>query len=138
MTRRPRVLLVDDDVDFLNAVRLTLEAAGYDVVSAHTGSDAIALLRQVPVQVAILDLMMEEPDSGISVAHFLRRQPEMAGIPVVLATAVTEKTGFRVSLDDPDDRDWLKVDAWVDKPVDPELLLQEVERLIRERESTRG
>ncbi|MGD0110710.1 MAG: response regulator [Armatimonadota bacterium] len=135
MPERRRVLLVDDDVDFLNAVRLTLEAAGYDVVSAHTGEHAIKLLREAPVEVAILDLMMEEPDSGIAVAHFLRRQPEMRGIPVILATAVTEKTGFRVSLDDPDDRDWLQVDAWVDKPVDPQTLLQEVGRLTRARQS---
>jgi CheY-like chemotaxis protein len=135
MPERRRVLLVDDDIDFLNAVRLTLEAAGYDVVSAHTGEDAIKLLQEAPVDVAILDLMMEEPDSGIAVAHFLRRQPEMGGIPVILATAVTEKTGFRVSLDDPDDRDWLQVDAWVDKPVDPQVLLQEVGRLSGERQS---
>jgi CheY-like chemotaxis protein len=135
MPKRRRVLLVDDDIDFLNAVRLTLEAAGYDVVSAHTGEDAIKLLQEAPVDVAILDLMMEEPDSGIAVAHFLRRQPEMRGIPVILATAVTEKTGFRVSLDDPDDRDWLQVDAWVDKPVDPQALLQEVGRLSGERQS---
>jgi CheY-like chemotaxis protein len=59
----------------------------------------------------------------------------MRGIPVILATAVTEKTGFRVSLDDPDDRDWLQVDAWVDKPVDPQTLLQEVGRLTRARQS---
>jgi len=135
MPKPKRVLLVDDDVDFLNAVRLTLEAAGYEVVSAHTGEDAIKLLRGARVDVAILDLMMEEPDAGIAVAHFLRRQPEMRGIPVILATAVTEKTGFRVSMDDPDDRDWLQVDAWVDKPVDPQVLLQEVCRLSRARQS---
>jgi CheY-like chemotaxis protein len=129
MRESTRVLLVDDDVDFLNAVRLMLEAAGYDVVSAHTGGEAVKLLRETRVDVAILDLMMEEPDAGIAVAHFLRRQPEMRGIPVILATAVTEKTGFRVSLDDPDDRDWLQVDAWVDKPVDPQVLLAEVRRL---------
>jgi CheY-like chemotaxis protein len=124
-----RVLLVDDDPDFLSAVRMTLEAAGYEVLSARSGREAISLLRQSQVNVAVLDLMMEEPDSGITVAHFLRRQSEMAGIPVILATAVTEKTGFRVPLDDPDERDWLKVDAWVDKPVSPDVLLREIERL---------
>jgi CheY-like chemotaxis protein len=129
MGERKRVLLVDDDADFLNAVRMTLEAAGYDVISANTAKDAIALLRESRVHVAILDLMMEEPDSGITVAHFLRRQPEMTGIPVILATAVTEKTGFRVPMDDADDREWLKVDAWVDKPVSPAVLLREIERL---------
>lgn len=123
------VLLVDDDRDFLEAVRLVLEAAGHRVLAAHSGEEAIALLRQHRVEVAVLDLMMEEPDAGVRVAHHLRRQPEMAGVPVILATAVTEKTGFRVSLDDPEEREWLQVDAWVDKPVSPEALLREIERL---------
>jgi len=124
-----RVLLVDDDVDFLDAVKVTLEAAGYEVVSARSAKEALALVRQERVGVAILDLMMEEPDSGVLVAHHLRRQPEMAGIPVILATAVAAQTGFRVALDSPEEREWLKVDAWVDKPVSPEDLLREVERL---------
>jgi len=129
MAEPRRVLLVDDDVDFLEAVRALLEAHGYQVLAAHSAQEALALLRRERVNVAILDLMMEEPDSGILVAHFLRRQPEMAGIPVILATAVAEKTGFRPSLDDPEEREWLKVDAWVDKPVAPEELLATIERL---------
>jgi CheY-like chemotaxis protein len=123
------VLLVDDDVDFLEALQAILEAAGYQVLAAYSGAEALALLRQGRVNVAVLDLMMEEPDSGVVVAHHLRRQPEMAGVPVILATAVAEKTGFRVSLDDPEEREWLKVDAWVDKPVSPEQLLRGIERL---------
>jgi len=68
--------------------------------------------------------------AGIILAHHLRRQPETATIPIILLTAVTEATGFRVSLDNPDDRSWLKVDAWADKPVDTTRLLQEIRRLI--------
>ena len=129
MTRQKRALLVDDDVDFLEAARLTLEAAGYEVVAAHSGEEAISLLRQGPVDVALLDLMMEEPDAGVRVAHNLRRLPEMKGIPVILVTAAAEKTGFRAAIDDPEERAWLEVDAWIDKPVDPKRLLEEIERL---------
>ncbi len=124
------ILLADDDVDFSEALRLALEAAGYRVITAQSGKQAIALLQQHQVDLAILDMMMEETDAGISLAHQLRRQHETASIPIILLTAVTEATGFRVSLDDPDDRNWLKVDAWADKPADLPKLLQDISRLI--------
>jgi len=124
------ILLADDDVDFAEALRLALETAGYRVITAHTAQQATALLQEQRVDLAVLDMMMEETDAGIILAHHLRRQPETATIPIILLTAVTEATGFRVSLDNPDDRSWLKVDAWADKPVDTTRLLQEIRRLI--------
>ena len=129
MADRKRILLVDDDPDFLSALQLTLEAAGYQFLSARTAAEAIPLLRRERVDLAILDLMMEETDSGITVAYQLRRQPEMAKIPVLLVTAVASQTGFRAPLTTPEEREWLKVDAWLDKPIKPERLLEEVKRL---------
>jgi CheY-like chemotaxis protein len=129
MTQKRRVLLVDDDADFVDAVRLTLEARGYQVLAAHGAQEALAVLRGGPVDVALLDLMMEEPDSGVLVAHHLRRQPEMKGVPVILVTAAAEKTGFRVELDTPEAREWLQADTWIDKPVNPAVLVREIERL---------
>jgi len=129
MSTGRRVLMVDDDVDFVDAVRLTLEAAGYEVVSANTGEEALALVRERPVDVAILDMMMEEPDAGAMVALGLRRRPEMEKIPVILVTSVTEKTGYRVETDTRQGRKWLGIDVRMDKPVDPRELLRTSERL---------
>ncbi len=128
-----RVLVVDDDIDFSDAVKLTLEAAGYEVIAAHSAAEALSALRQQTVEAAILDMMMEEPDAGARVAHQLRRQPELAEVPVILVTSVTEKTGFRVELERPEEREWLGIDVWLDKPVDPKELLRRIEELMRDR-----
>ena len=86
-------------------------------------------MRERPVDVAILDMMMEEPDAGAMVALGLRRRPEMEKIPVILVTSVTEKTGYRVETDTRQGRKWLGIDVWMDKPVDPRELLRTIERL---------
>lgn len=129
MSTGRRVLMVDDDVDFIDAAKLTLEAAGHEVLSANTGAEALALLRERSVDVAILDMMMEEPDAGAMVADKLRRRPEMERIPVILVTSVTEKTGYRVETAT---REWLGIDVWMDKPVDPKELLRKIESLTDE------
>jgi CheY-like chemotaxis protein len=124
--------MVDDDVDFSDAVRMTLEGAGYEVLAAHSAGEAMKLLRGQRIDVAILDMMMEEPDAGAMVAHRLRKQPELREIPVILVTSVTERTGYRVGMDSPEGREWLGVDAWMDKPVDPAELLRTIEALTHE------
>ena len=120
---------MDDDVDFIDAAKLTLEAAGHEVLSANTAAEALALVRERRVDVAILDMMMEEPDAGAMVADRLRRRPEMERIPVILVTSVTEKTGYRVEREA---REWLGIDVWMDKPVDPQELLRAIESLTDE------
>jgi CheY-like chemotaxis protein len=128
-----RVLLADDDVDFQEAVRLALEAHGYEVISAHSAAEAIALAAGHPLDAAVLDMMMEEPDAGAMAARHLRRQPGLAHLPIILLTSVAERTGFRVSLETPEDREWLGADAWMDKPVSPGDLVNRIEELRRAR-----
>jgi len=124
-----RVLLVDDDADCRDALQIVLEASGYDVLSAGSAEEALSMLTGETVDIAILDMMMEENDSGAALAHRIRRCPGLAEVPIILVTAVTERTGFRVPLSTRQEREWLGVDAWLDKPVSPERLLREVERL---------
>lgn len=124
-----RVLLVDDDADCRDALQIVLEASGYDVLSAGSAEEALSMLTGETVDIAILDMMMEENDSGAALAHRIRRCPGLAEVPIILVTAVAERTGFRVPLSTRQEREWLGVDAWLDKPVSPERLLREVERL---------
>ena len=121
-----RVLLVDDDEDVLFAVRAMLEAAGHQVTAARGTKEALACLPGLQVDVAIVDLMMEETDSGVQVAQAIRLRPETRDLPILLLTAVTETTGFRVPLETAEEREWLQVDAWLDKPVTAEQLLRAV------------
>ncbi len=123
-----RVLLVDDDVDVVVTVRAMLEAGGYEVTTAQSAEEALALL-PARFDFAILDLMMEESDAGVRVAQELRGQAETRDIPILLLTGAAERTGFRVPVATQEEREWLGVDAWLDKPVTQELLLAEMERL---------
>ena len=130
MSDPKRVLLADDDADCREALQIVLEASGYKVLSAGTAEEAFSVLTGQTVDIAILDMMMEENDSGAALAHRIRRCPGLAEVPIILVTAVAEKTGFRVPLATRQEREWLGVDAWLDKPVSPDRLLLEVERLI--------
>jgi CheY-like chemotaxis protein len=131
--QRKSALVVDDDPDVVVTVTAVLESAGYAVVSASSAHEAIAVLPDLgPVDLAVLDLMMEENDSGVQVAQALRRRPETASLPIILFTAVAEKTGFRVAVETEEEREWLGVDAWLDKPVSAARLLQVVERVRHE------
>jgi CheY-like chemotaxis protein len=132
MSQGKRVLMVDDDVDFSDAVRMTLEGAGHEVLVAHSADEAMKLVQGRKIDIAILDMMMEEPDAGAMVAHNLRKQPELRNIPVILVTSVTEKTGYRVGTNTAEAREWLGVDAWIDKPVEPAELLRKIEALTHE------
>ncbi len=133
MQQTKRALVVDDDLDVVVTVTAVLQSAGYEVVSASSAREALALLPSLGnVDLAILDLMMEENDSGVQVAQELRRRPDTAQIPIILLTAVAEKTGFRVGLETEEEHEWLGVDAWLDKPVSTERLLQAVEQVRHE------
>ncbi len=121
-----RVLLVDDDEDIILAVQIMLEAAGHEVVVARGAKEAVALLPSLHVDAAIVDLMMEESDSGVQVAQALRLQPHTKDLPIILLTSAAELTGFRVALETQEEREWLHADAWLDKPVSAEALLQAV------------
>lgn len=124
-----RVLLVDDDADVREAVRVILEGAGFVVETASSAQEAMARLVGQSYDLAVLDLMMEESDSGVQVAQALRRAEGGKRTRIVLLTAVTEKTGFRVPLETEEEREWLQVDAWLDKPVSPQGLLAEAARV---------
>lgn len=129
----PLVLLVDDDPDFLIINRVYLEAAGYRVREAPS---AAAGLEQALVErpdLAIVDLMMEEMDAGVWLAQQMSLRPELAGTPVVILTGVREETGFDFTLRTDEERAWLKVCEWVEKPLPRERLLALVERILRDR-----
>jgi DNA-binding response OmpR family regulator len=127
-TLRQRVLLVDDDEDFLFQHRLLLEAAGFDVKTASTRDEAEALAVEFNPHLAIVDLMMEQHDDGFVLAHHLKRK--ITGLPVILVTAVTAETGLSFTPSSPTERAWVGVDAMLAKPIRFEQLKREMDRLL--------
>ena len=84
--KKRRILYVEDDPDYREAVRAILEAAGYEVVEASSAEEGLAAFRASPPDAALVDLMMEEVDAGMTLAKELRA--EGATIPVLLLSSV--------------------------------------------------
>ena len=127
------VLLVDDDVDLLDINRITLEAAGFNVLTAENGDEAMRLAATNRVDVAVLDVMMTTPTEGFLLARAMRQDDRTKQIPLLMLTSVNaehELQGSSFRFTDRDrDPQWLPVDRVVDKPVKPEDLVSIVRTL---------
>lgn len=127
-----KVLLVDDDPDFLEQHRLVLEELGYAVVTASGVDEGLEVgSREVP-DVFILDLMMEHADSGARLARALRRDPRFATTPIVILTSVADAAGFEFRRNPQAVLAWMKADEWLDKPVPLARLSATLRRLLAE------
>lgn len=126
-----RVLIVDDDVDFLEANRVALEAAGFEVLAASDSKSGIEAAEHEHPDLIIMDLMMEKLYSGFHAVQALGAHDATKSIPVIMVSAVTTDTGFRV--DDAGAKpDWLNVAEFLNKPVDPIELAKKVKTLLGE------
>jgi CheY-like chemotaxis protein len=125
-----KILLVDDDVDFVMPNRLLLEQAGYAVVTANSEKEATAIIEKDMPDLAIVDLMLENADGGFTLAyHIKKRNP---AVPVVLVTSVMHDYGFDFDVDTQEERSWVKADMIVDKPIRFEQLLDDIKRLLKD------
>jgi len=120
------ILLVDDDADFVEMHRLLLEQNGYAVKAAYSGRQCLEAVAAGRPDIIILDMAMESPSDGFDVSRSLRNSEHTKGIPLVMITSVNDSIPFRLE----PDRTWLPVDALLEKPVDPQLLLEVVSRAL--------
>jgi len=122
------ILTVDDDIDILEQLKFQLEGANYNVISAGCQEEALEILKDAKFDLAILDLMMENMDSGFVICHYIKKlHPET---PVIILTAVTSETGMEFDATTHEERSWVKADILMDKPVRSEQLLKEVHKLL--------
>ncbi len=130
MEEKRSILVVDDDLDLLEQMTGILSAAGYEVVAADGHAAAEKAMLKARPDLAIVDLMMEERDSGFVLSYELKKlYPD---IPVIMLTAVAGATGLNFATPSAEARSWTKVDKMMDKPVRAEQLKAEVRRLLRE------
>lgn len=138
--RRGVVLVIDDDRDLLEVDRLALEAAGYEVHTATTGREGLALARSLRPDVIVLDIMMETLTEGFDVASALMDDPATRRIPVIMvsayAQAVRVPDKFRVGQKRPGvgagplDGRLALATAYYEKPVSPARLVRIVDRIL--------
>lgn len=128
-----KILVIDDDPDLVESIRITLEANNYEVHSAQNGTEGLQLVKEIHPDLIILDVMMDTITEGFQVTYQLRsRDPkseyrDCADIPILMLTGISEKTHMKFS--PKDDEDYLPVDEFVEKPIRFEALLEKVKNL---------
>jgi len=128
MSKKAKILLIDDDIDFVDATRIILESKSYDVVTAYDGSDGLRLAKHENPNLIILDVIMPLKD-GFSVAAQLKKDPLLSKLPIIMLTAFSTK-GRETSI--PLDRGLsLEAEDYIEKPISPEELLARVEKQLR-------
>jgi CheY-like chemotaxis protein len=121
-----KVLVVDDDPDFVKVTSKVLESAGHEVDSAGNGAKALQSMRQDPPDVVLLDIMMSYILDGLDVSREMSEDPALKEIPVIMVTSLTGVKGSGMFPTD----EYVPVDEWLSKPVDPETLLARVEEAL--------
>ena len=127
-----KILVIEDNPDMVAALRMPLEANGYELATAPTGEEGLRKVKEVKPDLIILDAMMETQTAGFQVSLQLRsRDPasEYAAyrdIPIMMLTAIHTTTTLRFGPDE----SYLPVDDFVEKPIDPDILLEKVRALL--------
>jgi CheY-like chemotaxis protein len=124
-----RILIVDDDVDLTKALKVTLESRKYTVVTAADRAEGMEKAQAQKPDLFILDVMMGTWQDGFEMSRELKKDPRFKDTPILMLTSIEERTGmeFKSTAGDPN---WLPVEGFMEKPVEPEVLLAEVERLL--------
>jgi CheY-like chemotaxis protein len=120
------ILIIDDDIDLVEILRVTLENEGYRVIDAQTGDRGLAMAKEQDPDLILLDVMMGNVDEGFQVAYLLRSEPVTAETPILMLTAVTAQTGFKFDL--ARDKDFLPVNEFLKKPVSPHNLIDMIRK----------
>jgi CheY-like chemotaxis protein len=127
-----KILIIDDDPDMVLAAQMTLEAAGHEIFAAASGTEGLKKIKEVRPDLIILDVMMDTTTEGFHVSLQLRspdaasEYKEFKDIPIIMLTAIHTTTPLRFG----PEQDYLPVDVFLDKPLDPDVLLAKVEELL--------
>lgn len=132
MGTNAKILIIDDDPDIVEAMKVILESRDYQVSVAATGEEGLKKVKQDKPELIILDVMMETGDKGFDVAREIKWDPHYKDVPILMLTAIKEKTGLDFKKEAGDEH-WLPVDDYCDKPLHPEELISKVETLLKKK-----
>jgi len=124
-----RILIVDDDVDLTKALKVTLESRNYTVVTAVDRAEGMEKAQAQKPDLFILDVMMGTWQDGFEMSRELKKDRRFKDTPILMLTSIEERTGMAFK-STAGDTDWLPVEGFMEKPVEPEALLAEIERLL--------
>lgn len=133
MAIKANILIVDDDPDIRDVLRMILEKAGYGVRSACNAKEAMTLLQELKPQLMVLDVMMTSDTEGFDFMFELKETEEFNNIPIIFLTSFLEK----VRADGPSGFEHILGESWqakwiFEKPIDPAKLLKQIEDILGE------
>ena len=123
-----KILVIDDDADIREIVKLALQDA-YELREAGSAQEGEAMLKAFAPDLILLDVMMESSTAGFDAARVFKAAPGMAGVKILMATSIDKELGidFKATAGDPD---WLPVDGYLVKPIDPQELRRKIAALL--------
>ena len=126
------ILIIDDDLDIVDSLKMILEANGYQVSVKTDADNVIAAVMDVNPDLIILDIIFpEDSNAGFVVARELQKNDHVKNIPVLLLSAVNQQSKMSFGFSETDiSEDFMPVEAFIEKPVEPEILLAKVKTLL--------
>lgn len=122
-----KILLVDDDPDFVNITRTVLRSRNHEVRTAANGQQALAAMRKEKPDVVLLDIMMSYVLDGVDVTHEMAADPALKDIPIIMVTSLASAPDDDVFPTD----EHVEVEGWMSKPIKPDELLAEIDRVTK-------
>lgn len=130
MTNKKKLIIIDDDPDYVDGIRSILERAEYSVKVAHNPKEGYLLLQSEPFDLLLLDIMMGRGAEGVAVARKIRKDPKLRDIPILIITGIREQIAFLFP-GQPVHPHFVELDELVEKPIEPRLLLEKVSNLLK-------
>lgn len=129
MNDKKLIMIVDDDPDYIEQLKIYVKSFGFDTILAHSQKEAEQIIETTKPDLLITDLMMEKEDSGFILSYKVKKlYPEL---PVIIATAVSSETGFVFETENSLERSWIKADKYMEKGIRPDQLHREIKKLLK-------
>ena len=125
-----KILLVDDDEDFIMMNEAVLKNKGYEVQTASSAKEGLEKIKDFTPDLILLDLMMEHYDSGFTFSYQIKSNPKTKDVPIIMATSVRRETGMPFDASTHEEKEWIKVDEFLEKPISPEDLSATIEKYL--------
>lgn len=137
MSQPKRLLIIDDDPDFVAGIKPVLENADYEVEVAYNPKEGFQALQTKSYDMLLLDILMGRGAEGISIARKMRKDPKLRDMPVLIITGLREQIAFLFP-GEPVHPGFVSTDELVEKPVEPKLLLEKVSTLLQAAEAKKA
>ena len=124
---KKKILLVDDDIDLIEQTKLLLEAKGYEIITASNADQGWQLYLREKPDAAVIDLIMEEHDSGFILSYKIKKDNHGKNIPVFILSSATYLTGYKFGVSTDEEKEWIRCDEMINKPVVIDDLIQKIE-----------